>query len=209
MQESKCKICRRHGVKLFLKGDRCYSAKCAFTRRPYAPGPKGKRRLGQLSEYGKELAEKQKLKNWYSLNEKQFKNYVKKVLTKRGKVENAAEEFIVKLESRFDNVVFRLGFAPSRSQAQQLVSHGLLMVNGKNIDTPAHELKKGDVICPRPQKIKKPLFQNLQNTLKKYKTPSWLSLDAEKIEGKVVGKPTLEEAAPPAEVLSIFEFYSR
>jgi small subunit ribosomal protein S4 len=209
MRESDCKACRRYGAKLFLKGDRCFSAKCAFTKRPYAPGPKSKRRLGQLSEYGKELMEKQKLKNWYNLTEKQFGNYVRKVLNKRGKVENTAEELIVKLESRFDNVVFRLGFALSRPQAQQLVSHGLLTVNGKHIDTPSHEMKIGDVITPRPQKIKKTLFQNLQNTLKKYKAPSWLQIDAEKIEGKIVGKPTIEESAPPAEVSSIFEFYSR
>lgn len=209
MNKSKCKICRRLGNKLFLKGDRCFSAKCAFVKRPYAPGPKGKRRVRQLSEYGKELQEKQKLKNWYNLSERQFKNYVKKVLAKRGKVENAAEEIIVNLESRLDNVVFRLGFAPSRSQAQQLVSHGLLLVNGKAIDTPAHKVKKGDLITPRPQKMEKVIFQNLKNILKKYKAPRWLEIDSEKLEGKVVGKPTLEEAAPPAEVSSIFEFYSR
>jgi small subunit ribosomal protein S4 len=209
MVDSKCKICRRYGAKLFIKGERCFSAKCAFTRRSYAPGPKAKRRLGQLSEYGKELQEKQKLKNWYNLREKQFRNYVNKILTKRGDVGNASEELIFMLESRFDNVVFRLGFAGSRPQAQQLVSHGLLMINGKMIDTPAHELKKGDVVSPRPQKMKKVIFQNIKDSLKKYKAPSWLQIDPEKLEGKVIGKPTLDEAAPPAEVLSIFEFYSR
>lgn len=167
-----------------MKGDRCYSAKCAFLRRPYPPGPKHKRRTRQLSEYGKELAEKQKLKNWYNLNEGQFRNYVKKVLSKRGKVENAAEELIVNLENRFDNVVFRLGFAPSRPQAQQIVSHGLLSVNGKTIDTPSHKMKIGDVISPRPQKIKKIIFQNLKNIIKNYKTPKWLQLDAEKLKGR-------------------------
>ncbi len=209
MTESKCKICRRYGTKLFLKGERCFSAKCAYTRRSYAPGPKAKRRLGQLSEYGKELMEKQKLKNWYNLNERQFKNYIKKVLGKRGYVGNAAEELISMIETRFDNVVFRMGFALSRSQAKQLVSHGLLMINGKSINAPAHEVKKGEVISMRPQKMKKVIFQNIKNLLKKYKAPSWLQIDAEKLEGKVVGEPTLEEAAPPAEVLSIFEFYSR
>jgi small subunit ribosomal protein S4 len=106
-------------------------------------------------------------------------------------------------------VVYRLGFAPSRAQAQQLVSHGLLQVNGKNIDTPAHEMKIGDIISPRPQKIKKVVFQNIKNNIKKYKTPSWLQLDTEKLEGKVVARPTIEEVVPPAEVSSIFEFYSR
>ncbi|MFH1401872.1 MAG: 30S ribosomal protein S4 [Parcubacteria group bacterium] len=209
MTESKCKICRRYGNKLFLKGERCFSAKCAYTRRSYAPGPKAKRRLGQLSEYGKELQEKQKLKNWYNLNERQFGNYVKKVLGKRGNISNAAEELISILETRFDNAVFRMGFAPSRPQAKQLVSHGLLMVNGKYIDTPAHEIKKGDVIAIRPKKMKKVISQNIKNLLKKYKAPSWLQIDSEKLEAKVIKKPTLEEAAPPAEVLSIFEFYSR
>jgi small subunit ribosomal protein S4 len=207
--DSKCKICRRCGAKLFLKGDRCFSVKCAFSRRPYAPGPKAKRRLGQLSEYGKELIEKQKLRNWYNLGERQFSNYVGQILGKRGRVENAAEELISRLENRFDNVVFRMGFAPSRSQAQQLVSHGLLLVNGKAIDTPSHELKKGDIVSPRPQKTKKIIFQNIKNLLKKYKPPSWIQVDSEKLEGKVIGKPTLEEAAPPAEVSVIFEFYSR
>lgn len=209
MRESECKVCRRCQTKLFLKGDRCFSAKCAFTKRPYAPGPKAKRRLGQLSEYGKELIEKQKLKNWYNLTEKQFGNYVRKVLGKRGKVANTAEELIVKLESRFDNVVFRMGFAPSRTQAQQLVSHGLLSVNGKNIDTPSHEMKIGDTITPKPTKLKKTIFLSLPEKLKKYKSPLWIQLNSEKMEGKIVGKPTIEEAAPPAEISSIFEFYSR
>jgi len=207
--ESKCKICRRYGTKLFIKGDRCFTVKCAFTKKSYAPGPKSKRRRGQLSEYGKELIEKQKLKSWYNLKESQFKNYVAKVLSKRGKVENAAEELIAGLESRFDNVVFRMGFAVSRAQAQQMISHGLFLINGKTINAPAHELKKGDVVLPRPQKIKKVIFQNIKNALKKYKAPSWLQMDIEKLEGKVVAKPTLEESAPPSEVSSIFEFYSR
>jgi small subunit ribosomal protein S4 len=209
MTKSDCKLCRRYGQKLFIKGERCFSAKCAFSRRSYAPGPKAKRRLGQLSEYGKELMEKQKLKNWYNLSEKQFRNYVNKTLSTRSKGGDSAEELIARLESRFDNVVFRLGFAMSRPQAQQLVSHGLLGINGKAIDTPSHELKIGDVILPRPTKIKKIIFQNIKNQLKKYKPPKWLSIDAEKLEGKVIGKPTKEEAAPPAEVSAIFEFYSR
>ncbi|MDD5145905.1 MAG: 30S ribosomal protein S4 [Candidatus Pacebacteria bacterium] len=209
MQKSDCKICRRFGTKLFLKGDRCFTAKCAYLRRAYAPGPKMKKRHGQLSEYGKELMEKQRLRNWYNLNERQFKNYVKRILTKRGKVENASASLISSLEKRLDNVIFRLGFASSRAKAQQMVSHGLFLINGHSIDTPAHEVKKGDTICPRPQKMKKVIFQNLPNLLKNYKTPSWLQLNAEKLEGKVIGEPTLEEAAPPAEVTAIFEFYSR
>jgi len=209
MKNSKCKICRRLGEKLFLKGERCISQKCAMIRRAYVPGQKGKRRPRQSSEYGKELQEKQKLKKWYNLGEKQFKNYVKKVLAKRGKIEDASAFLIQNLELRFDNVIFRLGFASSRVKARQMVSHSLFLLNGKTMDTPSHQLEKEDVISIKPSKVKKTIFQNLKSVLKKYKTPSWLKLDAEKMEGKIVGEPTLEEALPPVEISAIFEYYSR
>ena len=209
MLNAKCKICRRLGVKLFLKGEKCLSPKCPMVKRAYPPGQKGKRRPTPLSEYGKSLREKQKLKNWYNLKERQFKNYVKKILERRGKVEDASSLLIKTLESRLDNVVFRLGFANSRALAKQLVSYGHFLVNGKSIDTPSYLVKNGDVISIKPQKTKKAIFQNLKNLLKKYKTPSWLALDVEKLEGKVIGEPTLEESAPPVEISAIFEFYSR
>ncbi len=209
MENAKCKICRRLGVKLFLKGDRCFSPKCSMVRKAYPPGKKGKRRIKSLSEYGKELREKQKLKNWYNLKERQFRKYVKEVLEKRGRVKDTAAVLVKTLESRLDNVIFRLGFANSRVQAKQLVSHGHFLVNGKSIDTPSCQLKKGDVVALKPQKIKKTIFQNLKNLLKKHKTPSWLELDIEKLEGKVIGEPTIEEVAPPVEISAIFEFYSR
>ena len=205
----KCKICRRLGVKLFLKGEKCLSPKCPMVRKAYPPGQRRKRRPTPLSEYGKELREKQKLKNWYNLGERQFKNYVKKVLDRRGKVEDTSELLIKILEIRLDNVVFRLGLSASRLQARQLVSHGHFLVNGKSIDTPSYQVKNGDIILVKPQKIKKANFQNLKNLLKKYKPPSWLELNAEKLEGRVIGEPTIEEAAPPVEVSSIFEYYSR
>ncbi len=209
MKNAKCKICRRLGVKLFLRGERCLTPKCPVVRRPYPPGQKKKRRRSSFSEYGKELKEKQKLKNWYNLGEREFKNYVKKVLQKRGKVEDASGLLVENLESRLDNTVFRLGFASSKSQAKQFVSHGLFLINGRSVDTPSYHVKKGDIISLKPQKAKKAVFQNLKNLLKKYKTPSWLELNAEKLEGKVIGKPSLEEAAPPVEIPVIFEFYSR
>jgi len=213
MPNNKCKICRRLGVKLFLKGEKCLSPKCPMVKKPYPPGQKGKRRVRPLSEYGKELREKQKLKSWYNLAERQFRKYVKEVLTKRGKVEDAATLLIKTLESRLDNVVFRLGFAGSKSQAKQLVSHGHFLVNGKSIDTPSHQVKKGDIISIKPQKIT-PSYklgggQNLQTTLKKYQPPSWLELNVSKLEGKVIAEPSLEEVAPPVEISSIFEYYSR
>jgi len=214
MQNAKCKICRRLGVKLFLKGERCLSPKCPMVKRAYPPGQKGKRRKGPPSEYGKQLAEKQKLKSWYNLREKQFKKYVKEILGRRGRVEDDSAELIKILELRLDNVVFRLGFATSRGQARELVSHSYFLVNGKSINIPSYQLKKGDIISLKPQKIKKarvptPWVQNLKNLLKKYKTPSWLQLDIEKLEGKVIAEPKLEEAVPPVEISAIFEYYSR
>jgi len=209
MENAKCKICRRLGVKLFLKGDKCFSSKCPMVRKAYPPGLRGKRKIKALSEYGKELREKQKLKNWYNLKERQFRKYVKEVLEKRGRVKDTAVSLVKTLESRLDNVIFRLGFANSRVQAKQFISHGHFLVNGKSIDTPSYQLKKGDIVALKPQKIKKTIFQNLKNLLKKHKTPSWLELDAEKLEGKVIGEPTIEEVAPPVEISAIFEFYSR
>jgi small subunit ribosomal protein S4 len=155
------------------------------------------------------LREKQKLKHWYNLEERQFKNYIKKILEKRGRVEDAPSLLIKILESRLDNIVFRLGFANSRGQARQLVSHGHFLVNGKSINIPSYLVKKGDIISLKAQKTKKPIFQNLKNLLKRYKTPNWLALDIEKLEGKVIAEPSLEEAAPPVEISTIFEFYSR
>jgi len=209
MKSSRCKICRRQGVKLFLRGEKCLSQKCPVMRKPYPPGPKTKRRFKSLSEYGKELKEKQKLKKWYNLEEKQFKAYIKKVLDARGKVPNAAAALIQTLENRLDNVIFRLGFAASRSAARQIISHGHILVNGKHVNIPSFSVKKGDKINIKPGSLKKKIFQNLLQTLKKYHPPSWLELDAGTLEGKVKDVPSLEESAPPAEISSIFEFYSR
>lgn len=209
MKKVNCKICRRQGVKLFLKGERCLSAKCAVVKKPFAPGPKRKGRFKQLSEYGKELKEKQKLRNWYNLREKQFSKYVKEILMRRSGVKDAAVLLIQNLESRFDNVIFRLGFANSRAQARQLVSHGHFMINGKLVDKPAYDLKKGDKIAVNPFSMKKKNIERVAPLLKKYQPPAWLKLDADKLEAEVIGEPTLLEAAPPAELSTIFEFYSR
>jgi len=195
-----------------------------MVKRPYPPGQKGKRRKGPPSEFGKESREKQKLKILYNLGEKQFKNYVKKVLERKGKVGDLSAFLIKILELRLDNIIFRLGFAYSRAEARQLVSHNFFLVNGKPVNLPSYQLKKGDVITVKPQKTKKVIFQNLKNLLKKYKTPSWLELDTqalakrgderssssiEKLQGKVIDDPKLEEVAPPVEIPVIFEYYSR
>jgi len=209
MFDSKCKICRRLGVKLFLKGERCLSPKCPMIKRPYPPGQKRKRRLGPPSEYGKELREKQKLKNWYNLKEAQFRKYVKKVLSFRGKMGDAGSLLIKLLETRLDNVIFRLGITSSRKQARQLVSHGHFLVNGKSVNIPSYQLKKGDTITIKPRSLKKAAFQNLSVKLKKQNIPSWLKFDIKNLKAEVTGEPSFEEVSPPVEISAIFEYYSR
>lgn len=210
MQNEKCKICRRSGTKLFLKGDRCLSPKCAMIKKSYAPGQRKKKPQRTFSEYGKELREKQKLKNWYSLREKQFRKYVKEALRVRGVgTEDASMVLIKILESRLDNVVFRLGFASSRSSARQIISHSHILVNNKPVNVSSFLVKKDDIISIKPSSIKKNVFQGLSAALKKYNTPTWLQLSAEKLEGRVLGVSSLEEIKPPVEISSIFGHISR
>ena len=209
MKDPKCKICRRAGIKLFLRGDRCLSQKCPMVKKPYPPGPKAKKRVKALSEYGKELKEKKKLKNWYNLEERQFRKYVREILKARGKVADAGAALIKVLESRLDNVVFKLGFAPSKLAARQMVSHRHFMINGRAINISSYLVKKGDKVSVNPHSTKKIIFQKLSSILKKHNPPSWLKLDAEKLEAKVIDSPNLEEAVPPAELSAIFEFYSK
>lgn len=203
MPQARCKISRRLGINLFQKCAKAYS------RRPYPPGPKKKRSPSPLSEYGHELREKQKLRYLYNIKERQFRNYVKDILKKGGKVENAPAVLMQTLERRLDNVVFRLGFAVSRQQARQMVSHGHFMVNQRKVNIPSYQVKIGDRISVRPRSIKKAIFQNIELKLAKYELPSWLKLDKKTLQAHVVGYPSFEEIAPPVEIASIFEFYSR
>lgn len=209
MQDKKCKICRRLGVKLFLKGERCLSPKCPMIKRPYPPGEKRKRRTRAPSEYAKELQEKQKLRDWYNLKEKQFRNYVKEILAKKSKTQDTGTMLIRRLETRLDNVVFRMGLASSRKEARQKVSHGHFLINGRKVDRASFQVKKGDIISLRPGSFKKTAFKNAGAILKKHQPPSWIKLNIEKLQAEIVGLPTLEEAAPPVEISAIFEFYSR
>lgn len=210
-RQAKCRICRRRGQKLFLKGEKCLTQKCPMITKPYPPGIRGKRRKAGISEYGRQLQEKQKLKFWYNLQERQFKKYAKEALEEsRKKGQDATEIFIRKLESRFDNVVYRLGFADSRAQARQLVSHGHFLLNGKSANIPSIQLKKGDVIEVKPSSKENEYFKKLKLLkLKKHKPPTWLKLDPEALRGEVIGYPTVEEASPIAEISSIFEFYAK
>jgi small subunit ribosomal protein S4 len=168
-----------------------------------------KRRGGAASEYKKSLQEKQALKKWYGLGEKQFKRYVKEALSKMGKVNDVSAELVKRLETRLDNVVYRLGFAESRSSARQLVVHGHFLVNGKPVNIPSFIFKKGDVVSFKESKKKKPLFKNITELIKKKQPPVWLHFNKDKFEGKSIGEPTLLEVNLPVEISLIFEFYSR
>lgn len=180
-----------------------------MVRRAYAPGLQKKRKGGAPSEYKKSLDEKQNLKKWYGLSERQFKRYVKETLEKMGKVDDVSAELIRVLEKRLDNVIFRLGFAKSRAQARQLVSHGYFLINGKPVNIPSYQVKKDDVVALKATKKAKGVFKELQNELKRKEIPAWLSLNKDKLESKTIGEPNLDEVKPPAEISLIFEFYSR
>ena len=181
----------------------------APTKRAFVPGGQQKKRRGNPSEYKKSLVEKQTLKRLYGLSEKQFKRYVQQSLAKMGKVDDVSEELIRRLEKRWDNAIFRLGFAKTRPMARQLVSHGYFKINGKAVNIPSFQIEKEDVITIKENKKAKLIFKELVEILKKYETPVWLSLDKKKLEAKTVGEPTLKEVNPPSELASIFEFYSR
>jgi small subunit ribosomal protein S4 len=180
-----------------------------MVKRAYAPGPQRKRKGGAPSEYKKSLNEKQTLKKWYGVSERQFKRYVTETLEKMGKVENVAAELIGRLEKRLDNVVYRLGFANTRAGARQLVAHGFFSVNGRKVDIPSYEVEKDDVIALKDNKKQKGNMKELANKLKTKEVPAWLILEKEKLSGKAVGEPNLDEVKAPAEISSIFEFYSR
>ena len=196
---------RALGEKLFLKGERCLSPKCAVVRRPYRPGVHGRKRSkGKLSEFGQQLQEKQKLKLTYGLKETQFKHLFKEAFKKSGSESSIVLE---KLERRLDNVVFRLGFAVSRSITRQMVSHSHILVNNKRVNTPSYSVKIGDIISIKPKSKDLPLFKDLQDKIKKYEPPSWLSLDKEKLEGKIITMPS--NIQTPFNINLVVEYYSR
>ena len=208
MIDNVCKKCRREGEKLFLKGDRCFSAKCAFVRKAYAPGAHGatgSRRFA--SEYGQQLREKQKVKRIYNLREKQFRNYYEKASKKEG---ITGEELLKILEMRLDNVVFRSTLADSRAQASQIVSHGHIKVNDKKVDISSYQLKVGDKISFSDRFKKKDDFKKVENKLKnKPNVPDWLKIDASGVEVSVVKEPARDNIDAQINENLIVEFYSR
>jgi len=204
--DSKCKQCRRVGEKLFLKGERCSSPKCAMVKRNYAPGfhgPKGRKRL---SDYGLQLQEKQKAKKYYGLLEKQFRLTYEKASKKQG---DAGKNFLKALEMRLDNVIFRLGLGASRAQARQLVNHGHFTVNGRKASIPSFSVKLGQVIKIKKSSQNSRYFKNLEAKLKKADRPSWLNFDASELSSKVLHEPKDTDLPQNLNVQMIIEYYSK
>ena len=202
----KCKQCRREGTKLFLRGERCLSSKCAMVKRNYPPGLHGTKRQSRLSGYGLQLREKQKAKKIYQILEKQFRRYYEKAARQKG---DTGEILLQLLEKRFDNVVYRLGFGKSRNAARQLISHGHLLVNNRPCNIPSCQMKIDDIITIKQSKSTNKYFKELPKLIGKTDTPKWLELDKKGLTGKVIGYPTMEELHQEIDPYLIVEFYSR
>jgi len=202
---SVCRLCRREGTKLFLKGTRCFTEKCAIERRSYAPGQHGQDRP-RLSEYQMQLREKQKLKRIYGLLERQFRQYFFKAGRKKG---ITGENLLQILEQRIDNVVYKLGFASSRAEARQFVNHGHFLVNGKHVNIPSYITKLEDVIEVKPSSRSMTRIQASLSAVDGRGIPSWLELDKEQYRGRVKALPTKEDSALPVNEQLVVELYSR
>lgn len=203
-----CRLCRREGEKLFLKGERCYTPKCAIERRGYAPGMHGRR--GQfrrrVSDYGLQLREKQKTKRIYGVMERQFRRYFQQALKHKGMT---GANLLQTLERRLDNVVYRLGLADSRAQARQLVNHGHITVNGRKMSIPSYLVQAGDVVGVRERSRRNGHFRDLTERLDSGTVPAWLQLDPEALEGRVLDLPQRDQIDEPVNEQLIVEFYSR
>ncbi|MGQ9823530.1 MAG: 30S ribosomal protein S4 [Desulfotomaculales bacterium] len=202
---STCRLCRREGAKLFLKGDRCYSPKCAIERRSYAPGIHGQNRK-KLSEYGIQLREKQKARRIYGVLETQFRNYFARAERMKG---ITGENLLQLLERRLDNVVYRLGLASSRAEARQLVKHGHFRVNGRKTTIPSCLLRAGDVVEVAEKSKESPKFAELLERAAEQTPPPWLEYDKERTAGRVLALPTREQIDVPVQEHLIVELYSK
>jgi len=200
-----CRLCRREKDKLYLKGDRCYSDKCAVVRHAYAPGEHGQARQ-KFSEYGQQLREKQKARRIYGVMEKQFRRYFKEADRRRGVT---GEVLLQLLESRLDNMVFRLGLARSRNEARQLINHGHFEVNGRKVDIPSYLVKPGDLVAVRENRKNKAVFKEIAETREQMETVDWLEMDHEKLQGRVQRIPQRDEIDVPVTEHLIVELYSR
>lgn len=200
-----CRLCRREGMQLFLKGERCFKDKCAVKRRNYAPGQHGKRRV-KLQGYGLQLREKQKVKRIYGVFERQFRLYFQRAAARKGVT---GENLLAILERRLDNVVYRLGFAASRAQARQLVNHGHFTVNTRKVDVASFQVRKGDIVELRAGSRKNATIQGNLDTAQGRGIPNWLSLDAGNFRGTVTGLPRREDIGLPIQENLIVELYSK
>ena len=204
--DAKCRLCRREGMKLFLKGTRCNTDKCAIERRGYAPGEHGKSRRIKETNYGTQLREKQKARRIYGLLERQFRHYFEKAATSKGVT---GETLLQMLETRIDNVVFRFGFAPNRSSARQLVRHGHFLVNGRKVDIPSYLLKVGDVVSLREKSRQLGVVLTSLEARKGQSTPEWLELNVDTMSGRVLNIPTRGSIPVPVNEQLIVELYSK
>lgn len=203
--QSVCRICRREGMKLYLKGTRCETEKCAFERRGYAPGQHGQKRKKE-TEYGLQLREKQKVKRIYGILERQFRRYFSIASRKKGVT---GETLLQLLEQRLDNTVYRMGFAESRRQARQVVRHGMILVNGKKVDIPSYTLKGGDKVAILDKFKENTGLKRSLETLQKRGVPEWLEVDTGVLSGTFKKIPTKDEIALPVQEQLIVELYSK
>jgi small subunit ribosomal protein S4 len=203
---SVCRICRRENLKLFLKGDRCYSDKCAFDRRSYPPGQHGQRRGRKVSDYGIQLREKQKVKRMYGLSEKQFRLFFKRADKQRG---ITGTNLLMMLERRLDNAVYRMGFVNSRTQGRHFVKHNHFLVNGKKVNIPSYLTQAGDVIevCEKSRKVK--AIEDAMDAVVRRGLPQWLELEKDKFKASVQALPVREDITMPIEEQLIIELYSK
>lgn len=200
-----CRLCRREGSKLFLKGDRCYTDKCAFARREYAPGEAGRKRVKE-SEYRLQLREKQKTKRIYGLLEKQFHHYYEMASRQQGVT---GENLLRILESRLDNVVYRLGFAKSRAEARQQVRHGHIQVNGHRVDIPSFRVRPGDLVAVAPKAREMLVIKSALISNERVQVPAWLEVDIEKLQGSVLSLPERDQIDADIREQLIVELYSK
>lgn len=203
--EAKCRICRREGGKLFLKGDRCFTDKCAYERRPYAPGMHGRARK-KMSDYAVQLREKQKVRRMYGMLESQFHDYYVEASRQRGAT---GPNLLRLLELRMDNVIYRMGFSNSRAQARQLVRHGVFILNGRKVTVPSIQLKPGDQITVREKSRKIPVIMEAQEVIARRGLPAWLEVDGPNFKGTVKDRPVREDIQFPISENLIVELYSK
>ncbi len=203
--DAKCRKCRREGLKLFLKGDRCYTDKCAIERRAYAPGQHGERRR-KMTEYGNQLREKQRAKQMYGVLERQFRKYFRTADAMKGVT---GENLLVVLERRLDNMVYRMGFARSRDQGRQLVMHGHFKVNGRTVNIPSYLVRQGDTISVHENSRALTAITESMEAVDRRGVPEWLMLEKEAFQGKVMAYPSRDQLTMPLNEQLIVELYSK